>query len=65
MYENSAEFNNEPAEFFYSAKIKLLLSTAKPDKSAGPSNIKKHDYIQLSFRKDGHDQVIMRKLFRL
>ena len=43
--------------FTCSAKIKLLLSAAKPDKSAGPSNIKKHDYIQLSFRKGGQDQV--------
>lgn len=43
----------------FSAKIKLYFSSAPSTKSVGPQTLSKHDFIQLSFRKGGQEQVTM------
>ena len=43
--------------FYYSAKIKLHLSPAPGNKASGPTIIRRSDFIQLSFRKGGQEEV--------
>ena len=45
--------------FDFSAKVKLYFMAAPAKKSPGPSLVAKADYIQLSFRKGGQEEVCL------
>ena len=46
----------------FSAKIVVYLAPPKPGKSDGPAAVKKADFVKLSFRKGGKDEVSFKEL---
>lgn len=49
----------------FSAKIILHLAQPKPGQSDGPSTVKKADFVKLSFRKGGKDEVRLEELLEI
>ena len=45
--------------YCFSAKIKVYLLQAPASQTGGPSNVNKHNFVQLSFRKGGQEEVLI------